>query len=311
MIIDKIHSSFLSSFNLSEYSLEYLPNISREQLLNLHSKANVLVLRSRFKADKELLESFKELKIIGRIGAGLDNIDLDYCKQNNITVLNAPEGNRDAVGEHCITLILSLFNKVCNGNQQVRNGLWLREENRGEELSGKTIGIIGFGNTGQAFAKKISGFDVNVLAYDKYLSNYAKFGVQEASLSEIQEQAQIISFHVPLTPETKNYFNVSFLNSMAHPFWIINTSRGQVVDPLALILGLTQKKIRGVALDVLFNEKLNEYNLEEKKIFNALKSFENVLFTPHVAGWSSQSEEKMAYHLIVKIQEVGNIKLIC
>jgi D-3-phosphoglycerate dehydrogenase len=251
--------------------------------------------------DKELIDRAVNLKVIGRIGAGMDAIDTDYAEKKGIVCLNSPEGNRDAVGEHCLGLLLALFNKICIADSQVRKGLWLREDNRGLEIKGKTVGIIGYGNMGQSFAKRLSGFDCKVIAYDKYKTNYSDAFAQEVSLEEIFSQSDILSFHTPLTSETKYMFNKDFIQNFKKPFYLLNTSRGKVVNTKDLIEALNQGKILGAGLDVLEFEAFSNELQDTPNELQDLFSRTNVVLTPHVAGWSVESNYKLSYYLAEKI----------
>jgi D-3-phosphoglycerate dehydrogenase len=252
--------------------------------------------------ERDILEKASKLKFIGRAGAGLDNIDFGYVEERRIRVFNAPEGNRDAVGEHALGMLLSLFNHLPRADQQVRKGIWHREENRGEELSGKTVGIFGYGNMGEAFAKKLMGFDVKILAYDKYKSGFSSFHVQESTFEKIQEEADILSLHVPLTTETRNYFTIEILEKSQKPIYLINTARGEIISFDTLNEGLQRGILKGALLDVLESEKFNKFTQSQKLSFEKLAERDNVLFSPHVAGWTIQSYEKINMVLVEKIK---------
>lgn len=267
-----------------------------------------VVIRSRFKIDKTFLDKASNLKFIARVGAGLESIDCDYAIANNIQLIAAPEGNRNAVGEHALGMLLSLMNKLNRADKLVREGKWIREGNRGYELEGKTVGIIGYGNMGKSFAKKLKGFDVDVLCYD-IQDNVVDENAKQVSLKELQENSDVLSLHIPWTPETDKLVNSEFINGFAKPFWFINTSRGKNVVTDDLVLALQSGKILGAGLDVLEYEKLSFENLfietERPKAFDYLLQAENVLLTPHIAGWTYESHEKLAQVIVDKI-----IKLI-
>ncbi|WP_142784793.1 2-hydroxyacid dehydrogenase [Changchengzhania lutea] len=262
-----------------------------------------IIIRSRFSIDKRFLDAAKNLKFIGRVGAGLENIDCDYAAEKNVQLIAAPEGNRNAVGEHTLGMLLSLFNKLNKADAEVRQGKWLREDNRGIELDGKTVGLIGYGNMGKAFAKKLQGFDIEVLCYD------IKAGVGDAratqvSLSEFQEKVDVVSLHTPETPLTLNMVNSQFIDQFKKPFWFINTARGKSVVTSDLVLALQSGKILGAGLDVLEYEKASFENLfssELPEAFQYLIQSEKVLLTPHVAGWTIESKEKLAQTIVDKI----------
>lgn len=266
-----------------------------------------IVIRSRFKIDKTFIDKATNLKFIARVGAGLESIDCDYAKSKNIRLIAAPEGNRNAVGEHTLGMLLSLFNKLNRADKQVREGNWIREGNRGYELGGKTVGIIGYGNMGKSFAKKLKGFDVTVLCYD-IQENVGDENAQQVSLKELQQKADVLSLHIPWSSETDKMVNTEFLNSFAKPFWLLNTSRGKNVVTADLVLALQSGKILGAGLDVLEYEKLSFENLfisgEKPEALEYLLHAENVILTPHIAGWTFESHEKLAQTIVNKIKTV-------
>ncbi len=262
-----------------------------------------IVIRSRFKIDKTFLDKAKNLQFIARVGAGLESIDCDYAKEKGIHLIAAPEGNRNAVGEHALGMILSLFNNLNKADAEVKNGKWNRESNRGHELDGKTVGIIGYGNMGKAFAKKLRGFDVEVLCYD-ILPNVADANAKQVSLEELQEKTDVLSLHIPWTPETDKMVTTTFINAFSKPFWLINTARGKSVVSSDLVEALKNKKILGAGLDVLEYEKLSFETLfyeEKPTAFSFLLQAENVLLSPHIAGWTFESHEKLAQTIVNKI----------
>ena len=263
-----------------------------------------IVIRSRFKIDKTFIDKAVNLKFIARGGAGLESIDCEYAMQKNIHLIAAPEGNRNAVGEHALGMLLSLMNKLNRADKLVREGKWIREGNRGYELEGKTIGIIGYGNMGKSFAKKLKGFEVTVLCYD-IQDNVADENAVQVSLNELQQKSDVLSLHIPWTPETDKMINSEFINQFAKPFWFINTSRGKNVVTDDLVDALQSGKILGAGLDVLEYEKLSFENLfidtEKPKAFEYLLQAENVLLTPHIAGWTFESHEKLAQTIVDKI----------
>lgn len=263
-----------------------------------------IVIRSRFKIDKQFLDKATNLQFIARVGAGLESIDCDYAIQKGVHLIAAPEGNRNAVGEHALGMLLSLMNKLNRADRLVREGKWIREGNRGYELEGKTVGIIGYGNMGKSFAKKLRGFDVEVIFHD-ILQNIGDENAQQVSLSELQQKADVLSLHLPWTPETDKMVNSQFINSFAKPFWFINTSRGKNVVTDDLVEALQSGKILGAGLDVLEYEKLSFENLfidsEKPAAFDYLLQAENVLLTPHIAGWTFESHAKLAQTIVDKI----------
>ncbi|WP_284650857.1 2-hydroxyacid dehydrogenase [Flavobacterium terrisoli] len=263
-----------------------------------------VVIRSRFKIDREFIDKAINLKFIARVGAGLESIDCEYAAAKGIHLIAAPEGNRNAVGEHTLGMLLSLLNKLNRADRLVRQGHWVREGNRGHELDGKTVGLIGYGNMGKSFAKKLKGFDVEVLCYD-ILDNVGDANAKQVSLSELQAKADVLSLHIPSTPETDKMLNTQFINAFAKPFWFINTSRGNNVVTADLVEALKSGKVLGAGLDVLEYEKLSFENLfidtEKPKAFEYLLEAENVLLTPHIAGWTFESHQKLAQTIVDKI----------
>ena len=265
-----------------------------------------IVIRSRFKIDKTFLDKAINLQFIARVGAGLESIDCDYANAKGIHLIAAPEGNANAVGEHAIGMLLSLFNNLDKANNEVKSGQWKREANRGHELEGKTVGIIGYGNMGKSFAKKLRGFDVTVLCHD-ILPNMGNDNATQVSLSELQERADVLSLHTPWTPETDKMINSDFINKFKKPFWFINTARGNSVVTADLVDSLKSGKILGAGLDVLEYEKLSFETLfegEKPPAFEYLLNAENVLLTPHIAGWTFESHEKLAQVIVDKICKI-------
>lgn len=275
-----------------------------DELVKILPGAYGLVIRSRFTIDEAFLDNCPQLKFIARSGSGLENIDKAACQQRDIRIYNSPEGNRNAVAEHALGMLLNLLNKLNKADKEVRSGIWNREENRGEELDGKAIGIIGYGNNGAAFAKKLRGFDVKILAFDKYKTGFGDHFVQECTLEAIQQQADVLSFHIPQNKETKYFFNDAFLNQMQKPFYLLNLSRGKIVETEALIRGLNSQQIKGAGLDVLEYEQKSFEAIFEQELPNAFKALitrENVLLTPHVGGWTTESYIKLSSVLADKI----------
>lgn len=303
LIIDEMHPSIIPLLENEGFQVDYQPEISRLELEGIIHGYEGLIIRSKTPMDRPLLEKAARLRFIGRAGAGLDKIDLDYLEERNIRLYNAPEGNRDAVAEHAIGMLLALFNHLSQADRQVRDKIWNREENRGEELSGKTVGIFGYGHMGQSFAKKLSGFDVKVLAYDKYKTGFGSGFAEESRFERIQEEADILSIHVPLTSETRNFFTLEVINSFQKPFYLINTARGEVISFDTLNKALESGKLRGALLDVLEKEKLDNLDPFQEEAFQRLVEKDNVLFSPHVAGWTFQSYEKINKVLVSKLLE--------
>jgi D-3-phosphoglycerate dehydrogenase len=264
-----------------------------------------IVIRSRFKIDKTFIDKATDLQFIARVGAGLESIDCDYAVSKKIELIAAPEGNRNAVGEHTLGMILSLFNNLNKADREIRAGYWNREKNRGHELDGKTVGIIGYGNMGKCFAKKLRGFEVQVLCYD-ILENLGDSNAKQVSLSELQQKVDVLSLHIPSTPETNKMIDASFIGAFEKPFWIFNTSRGNTVVTADLAAALFEGKVLGAGLDVLEYEKLSFETLFQDKntpeAFQYLVEAENVMLTPHIAGWTFESHERLAQVIVDKIK---------
>ncbi len=278
---------------------------SKAEIQNIIHQYDGFIIRSRFKIDSTFLDAATNLKFIGRVGAGLENINCDYAESKGITLIAAPEGNRNAVGEHSLAMLLSLFNKLNKADAEVRQGKWLREDNRGLELDGKTVGLIGYGNMGKAFAKKLRGFDVDVLCYDIKLNVDDKNATQ-VSLATLQEKADVLSLHIPETTSTLNMVNSSLINGFKKAFWLINTARGKSVVTSDLVDALKSGKILGAGLDVLEYEKASFEDLftdnKMPEAFKYLINSEHVLLSPHVAGWTIESKEKLAQTIVDKIK---------
>jgi D-3-phosphoglycerate dehydrogenase len=302
LIIDNMHESLFPM--LTEIGIEsiYKPALTRNEIKEALPQADALIVRSKTKVDEDLLGNSPRIKFVGRAGAGLDNLDLNFLLSKNIQVVHAAEGNRDAVAEHTIGMLLSLLRYIPKANQEVRNGMWLREENRGSEVMQKTVAIIGYGNMGQAFAKRLSGFGCKVLVYDKYKTQYSDAFGNEASMETIFNEADVLSLHIPLTSETKSLVNESFLKRFKKKIVLLNTSRGEIVLQKDLVSALKEGKVAGAALDVLENEKISELSNEEQSILDSLKNYSNVIFTPHIAGWTFESHIKINVALVDKIR---------
>ena len=281
--------------------------LNYDTLLSVIPQYDALVVRSKIIIDRPFLDRARHLRCIGRVGAGMETIDVDYAESLGIRCLNSPEGNRDAVGEHALGLLLALFNNIARADAEVRQGFWQREANRGLELKGRTVGIIGFGNMGSAFAQRLQGFECNIIAYDKYKpAGYAPAYVQEVSLHELQQRSQVLSLHVPLTPETRHMVDYPFIQRFRHPFHLINTSRGAVVDTPGLVRALDEGLILGTALDVIEYEDMTRDGLDLDHLpdaFHYLLHSPRAVLTPHVAGWTVESKEKLASVLAQKIIE--------
>ncbi len=306
LIVDEMHESILDM--LQEIGLEvcYFPSLDRNEILDLVGDFDGLLVRSKVYVDNALLQKASRLQFIGRAGAGLDNIDVAAVEARGIQLFHAAEGNRDAVGEHAVGMLLGLMNKMLIADSQVRQKIWNREGNRGYEIHGKTVGIIGYGNMGQAFAQRLTGFGCRVIAYDKYVATIDSTYATQVSLEQLQSEADIVSFHIPLTQETRGLVNYEYLNGFAKPIWLVNTARGEILELKDLILLLDKQKIQGAALDVLQNEKLHALNPAQAEVFNDLVKRTNVLLTPHVAGWTYESYFKINQVLAKKISSFVN-----
>lgn len=302
--IDDVHPIIAQKMQEKGWQCDYFLKYNRAALLRIIPDYDGLVLRSRIKIDQDFLSHATNLKFIGRPGAGLENIDTEYCKMHNIDVFRSPEGNRDAVAEHVLGMLLMLINNIKKGDTEVRNSIWLREENRGSELMKKTFAIIGYGYMGEAVAKRLQGFGMNVIAYDKYKTNYSSDIVKEASLEEVFESADFVSLHTPLTEETIGMINSNFINQFKKPIYFINTARGKSVVTKDLVQALQSKKVIGACLDVLEYEKSSFTNLNIEKLPEPMKYLINsndVILTPHIAGWTHEAKEKMGTFLVDKI----------
>ena len=304
--LDTNHSILIQQLNSLGFTNDEDYTSSKAEIIAKIHLYDGLIIRSRFSIDASFLEKAKNLKFIGRVGAGLENIDCSYTKNNGITLIAAPEGNRNAVGEHCLGMLLSLFNKLNKANGEIKKGQWLREENRGVELDGKTVGVIGYGNMGKSFAKKLRGFNVEVLCYD-LKPNVSDDCCKQVSLREFQQKVDVLSLHTPQTELTRNMVNTNFIQSFKKNFWLLNTARGTSVVTKDLVIALKSGKILGAGLDVLEYEKASFENLftndKIPKAFQYLINSKNVLLSPHVAGWTFESKEKLAQTIVDKIKK--------
>lgn len=304
--LDNNHPLLINRLESAGFSNEEDYTSSKESVEKKIENYEGIVIRSRFKIDKQFIDAAKNLKFIARVGAGLESIDIDYAQKKGIYLFAAPEGNRNAVGEHALGMLLSLFNKLNVANTEVKNGQWNREANRGVELDGKTVGLIGYGNMGKAFAKKLQGFDCTVMCYDIKDDVGDKFATQ-VSLKTLQEMADVVSLHTPWTPLTDKMIDTQFISSFSKPFWFINTARGKSVVTKDLVSALQNGSILGAGLDVLEYEKLSFESLftseEMPKALQQLLEMDQVLVTPHIAGWTVESKIKLAETIVEKILE--------
>jgi len=302
--IDKNHPLMLSQLSAQGFENEEDYTNTKEAIESKIADYDGIIIRSRFPIDKTFLDKATRLKFIGRVGAGLENIDCNYAESKEITLIAAPGGNRNAVGEHALGMLLALLNKFKKANNEIKNGKWLREENRGWELDGKTVGIIGYGNMGKSFAKKLRGFDCNVICYD-ILPDKGDENAKQVTLVDFFRQADIVSLHTPQTPQTEKMINAAFINSFAKSFWFLNTARGKSVVTDDLVHALQNGKVLGAGLDVLEYEKASFEDFfsdgQMPESFKYLLEADNVILTPHIAGWTLESKEKLAQIIVDKI----------
>lgn len=289
LVIDNVHPHLMDELSSHGMEVNYQPDFTYEDTYNQINKYHGLVVRSKFQIDRNLLEQGTQLKFLARAGVGLDIFDEDFSREKNITLINAAGANANAVSEHVLGMMLSLFHKINRASSQVKKFRWERESNRGMEMTGKTVAIIGYGNVGKAVAEKLVSFNCHVIAYDKYQSHFSGDLVQEVSLEEVFEQADILTLHVPLTKETRNWCDADFFRQFKKPIYFFNTARGKIVNLAALEQSLRDGNVLGVGLDVLENENFNSLNDHQRAQYSTLFHYDNVILTPHVAGWSNES----------------------
>ena len=302
LIIDDLHPAFKERAVQLGYEVDDLPKITRAETMAVISQYDGIAVRTKFRIDKELIDAAPGLKFVARAGAGLDNIDEAYALDRNIRLINAPEGNRDALGEHAVGMLLSVLNNYRKADIEIRNGIWDREGSRGWELKGKTVGIIGYGFMGSSFARKLSGFEVKVLAYDKYKTGFSDEYAKECSMEEIVKHSDVLSLHIPLTSETRQMVNEEYLFHFRKNIFFINTARGEIVNTVAVLNAIKTGKILGAGLDVLEAEKFPK--LSDQPWYNELKASPKVLLTPHVGGWTFDSYRKISEVLADKLEQL-------
>lgn len=307
LFIDTAHPWLAEELTRQGFECIHYTGLSRQEIVDqLHLYTGVII-RSKIKLDAAALQKASNLKFIGRVGAGMENIDYRFAESMGIKCLNAPEGNRDAVAEHAMGMILALLNHLCKVNLEVRNGIWIRDNNRGTEIKGKTVALIGYGNTGSEFARRLMGFGANVIAYDKYKTGFSTDCVTEATMQQVYDSADILSLHIPLTEETHHLINGEYIGRFKKPFYLINTSRGPCVNTNDLVNAIESGKVSGAALDVLECENVSFENLDTSGLpehFQRLFRSDKVILSPHIAGWTHESNLKLAQALAHKIKEL-------
>ena len=301
IITAPVHPFLVDTLKEKGYTIQYEPAISYEALMDCIDTATGLIVTTRLKIDATILAKAHQLKWIGRIGSGMELIDTEFAASKNILCVSSPEGNRTTVGEHTLGLLLSLMNRIHSAYKEVREGKWIRDANRADELTGKTVGIIGLGNTGSAFAKVLSGFDVTILAHDIYKTGFETNQIKAASLEMIQEKADVISLHLPLTSLTHHYANTAFFNNLKKKPYFISTCRGSVTETAAVLAAIQNQQIRGVGLDVLEKEPIELHTGQEMAVLEALMMHPNCIITPHIAGYSHEAYYKMSKLVLEKL----------
>ncbi|TVR37827.1 MAG: hypothetical protein EA394_11490 [Bacteroidia bacterium] len=307
LIVDPVHPLLMEELKAVGFECVCEPEIPFDVFMERLPHLTGIIIRSRWKLDKKVLQNAGKLRFVGRIGSGLENIDVDYARKKNIVCLNTPEGNRQSVGEHAAGMLLTLVNKICSADREVRQGIWQREKNWGTEIHGKTLGIIGYGNTGSAFAECMKGFGMEILVYDKYKTGFGSDHVREVTQNEIFKRADVLSLHVPLTDETHHLVNSRYLAKFQKPVYLINTARGAVVSTDDLLEAIDNGKVLGAALDVLEYERFSFEQLDFEQLpgsFRRLAQLPEVVLTPHVAGWTNESYMKLSKVMAEKIKRL-------
>ncbi len=302
LITDDVHPLLIEELKGMGYEVDFRPDITADETAAIIAPYSGLIINSKIFCGEELLAKAPNLKWVGRLGSGMEVIDTKACEAYGVKYFNSPEGNRNAVAEHALGLLLNILNNITTSNNEIRQGQWIREPNRGTEVSGKTVGIIAFGNTGEAFSKVLGGFDINILAYDKYKKGFGSDRVKEATMEDIFTNADIVSLHLPLTPETKYLADQKFFESFAKPIYFINTSRGKVVETTALLHAVKSGHVKAAALDVLENEKIQNLSGAEQEWFDSLVAEKRILLTPHIAGWTHESKRKIAEVVVNRVK---------
>lgn len=301
LVTAKVHEYLINRLEEKGYEVIYRPSVTYDEAWQLTHDCTGLIVTTRLRVDQRLIDHAPLLQWIGRLGSGMELIDVPYATSKGIQCVSSPEGNCDAVGEQALGMLLCLMNNLLKSNLELRRGIWERDGNRGYELNGRTVGIIGYGHTGSAFARKLQGFDVQILAYDKYKKGFGTTQVKEAAMDELFAEADVVSIHLPLTDETWHLANASFFEAFAKPIWFLNTARGKIVHTADLLAALESSTVAGACLDVLENEKLHTYTTEEKAQMERLLQLPNVVLTPHIAGYSHEASVKMARYVLDKL----------
>lgn len=303
LIIDPYHPSLLAELDKLPVSYNYQPALNREEILDLLPEAEILIMNSRINIDKEAADKAPKLKLLIRGAVGMDHIDREYLATKGVRAQNCPGVNADSVGEQTVAMLLALRHNLHRADRQIRNFEWSREENRGHEMGQKTLGIIGYGNTGKATARKIRGFGARVIAYDKYLEDYGDEYAEQVDMEEIFQEADVLTLHIPLTPETKNLANTHFFDSFAKPIYFLNLARGPITNLEELMQAIDQEKVIAAALDVFPNENFKKLSEEERKVYTKLFSYDNIIFSPHIGGWSVESRANTVNRIIGHVKE--------